>query len=911
VTVFAFIVAVWPSGSFAETPGELISQGKTQLFSGTVEGALSAHQIFSSANDQYGQRCDPKPFFGNCSSQQAREKAQIHGYLAVTRLLDLMARNDGQAPVTVPDFMAGYGVTMTGDDLDTLKFETPLVDDQYIDLPPSSPDSQAVQGFLAGPVLDAIDASIKDMDEVLYYVGVADTYSIDTSETLESSFPGVETDVVVDAGDYYMFRAGLKAARAFMLMASAWNLDVDLRDAAARINRSDFNFNALKENNEPEPPDDLEDRNLFDLDFQEIIDEILKNAIWDEDIDFLDSLWKLDILPFFDFKHLNPGIILARYPDLLTLNSNGPADLAKAKTAILEAVSDYKKASDGIRARNANEPPEGKETFFQMGPCEVEKEALFRDVIERFNTALSSGNPLEMTFEEDVWTVVRDDDKEIEMSLIYLQGEGTQPRRLTEGVFHGRHGCDFIGCAGWVNCVTTRESDGKEIITLNLVASDASEESRWVLTGTLNREENTITDGTYEMITDADPVQGGFTASLDSSEAEDPVQTNPNPFFGSPGPYHLRDFLPQFSRCGEPVHGTMGYGLNPDDPDATLGGIFPEMTQDRWELDPQPAGIIEIPDWPGAWTGIDPVFTDRTSDNDPDMTGSDIHHLYLATDDDHLYVRMTLADGSPGTEIDPGWESSMHYMVQFRQMHPYADGVPFTGAVHREDGWKAFVHTMDNNGQNIQEVYLSADVAVGDGYIEWHVPLSYLGTLTGKFLTTWTHWTPGPVQPSDYNQTCLQVGPLAEVSGTVTIPDFNQQGPVFVDVFHSDGELDTSPANLLGSVMIYPDEISDEGVVSFTLSHLPAGTRAFVVTRWDADYNGIPSQEEFVQIDGPMILGKADEIPGGMTPVLLILKMLAGMPIDGELDDHMLPHKQNLGVDDAVLMLQKEAGIRK
>jgi hypothetical protein len=60
-----------------------------------------------------------------------------------------------------------------------------------------------------------------------------------------------------------------------------------------------------------------------------------------------------------------------------------------------------------------------------------------------------------------------------------------------------------------------------------------------------------------------------------------------------------------------------------------------------------------------------------------------------------------------------------------------------------------------------------------------------------------------------------------------------------------------------------------------------------------------------------MILGKADEIPGGMTPVLLILKVLAGMPIDGELDDHMLPHKQNLGVDDAVRMLQKEAGIRK
>ena len=55
-----------------------------------------------------------------------------------------------------------------------------------------------------------------------------------------------------------------------------------------------------------------------------------------------------------------------------------------------------------------------------------------------------------------------------------------------------------------------------------------------------------------------------------------------NLFFGDGnGPYNLRDFLPQFNQCDDPINGTMGHGLG-DDP--TLGGILPEFFQSDWDF---------------------------------------------------------------------------------------------------------------------------------------------------------------------------------------------------------------------------------------------------------------------------------------------------------------------------------------
>lgn len=58
---------------------------------------------------------------------------------------------------------------------------------------------------------------------------------------------------------------------------------------------------------------------------------------------------------------------------------------------------------------------------------------------------------------------------------------------------------------------------------------------------------------------------------------------NLNFFFGyGNGPYDLRDFLPQFNQCDDPINGTMGHGLG-DDP--TLGSILPEFSQADWNFE--------------------------------------------------------------------------------------------------------------------------------------------------------------------------------------------------------------------------------------------------------------------------------------------------------------------------------------
>jgi len=58
---------------------------------------------------------------------------------------------------------------------------------------------------------------------------------------------------------------------------------------------------------------------------------------------------------------------------------------------------------------------------------------------------------------------------------------------------------------------------------------------------------------------------------------------NLNPFFGyGSGPYNLRDFLPRFNRCNDPIDGTMGHGLGDD---ATLGGILPNYSQADWGIE--------------------------------------------------------------------------------------------------------------------------------------------------------------------------------------------------------------------------------------------------------------------------------------------------------------------------------------
>ncbi len=76
-------------------------------------------------------------------------------------------------------------------------------------------------------------------------------------------------------------------------------------------------------------------------------------------------------------------------------------------------------------------------------------------------------------------------------------------------------------------------------------------------------------------------LNGNRTADL--TDNEEHLSLNLNLFFGyGSGPYNLRDLLPRFNRCNDPIAGTVGHGLV-DDP--TLGGILPNYSQADWGIE--------------------------------------------------------------------------------------------------------------------------------------------------------------------------------------------------------------------------------------------------------------------------------------------------------------------------------------
>lgn len=102
--------------------------------------------------------------------------------------------------------------------------------------------------------------------------------------------------------------------------------------------------------------------------------------------------------------------------------------------------------------------------------------------------------------------------------------------------------------------------------------------------GVISPDCNTITGGTFEY--------WGYGSGALSELSAQHVRTDVldgyldlNPLFGGsgryPSPVNPRDVLTEFDRKNEPISGTFGHGLG-DDP--TLGGIFPDMTQELWAI---------------------------------------------------------------------------------------------------------------------------------------------------------------------------------------------------------------------------------------------------------------------------------------------------------------------------------------
>ncbi len=521
----------------------------------------------------------------------------------------------------------------------------------------------------------------------------------------------------------------------------------------------------------------------------------------------------------------HPGEFFERYPDLLRLlptdaipGADGPAMLSNAKAALIDAIDDYLAASQAILNDPGTEP--GAEEMIELDQCDLQREEWVRDNLSRLKNALEQGTEFELMFDNEIWLVT----------------DSATGADFTVGLWENRSegdfwdGCDSIGCDGRVDCVVV--SGGQ--ISMRLVGPNGE----ITLEGTLNQSETQIT-GSYSGWVRGDEVSGTFTAQLLEEQSEsEAVPFNLGPLFGSTsGPYDLRDFAPAFDCFGEPIHGTVGQGL-PDGPDATLGGMIPGMTQEEWGLEgTDAAGEISISDAPQSmsiqdntvsdWSGIAPVFTD--SEGDGEQEGTDIRDLYLAKDADHLYVRMTL-DSSP-VESSPS-EGEVSYHVHFREfgdLHSGSNGIQVHYDQH-EEAWEVLVY--DPRGFSV--ISESYGVQVVDKELEFQVPLSELGSLTGRYLSTWVYLGYGG--PADYNKTCLQVGPLTSLTLNIDAPEHDGSGPIYVGVFRYDGTRETRRDNLIHRSVIYPDEFTPG--MTYRIDGLPAEAEVFAALRWDHDYTG-------------------------------------------------------------------------
>jgi hypothetical protein len=813
---------------YAQAAADTIATGKTQLFQKSVSGALNSHQTFLAASTGSGY-----------AAATDAEKIKIRVYLAFTRVLDVVLRNDGGTVDTLTELLAPYGIVRTGDAFDGMKFQLPLNDDRKIILPAGAPSSaEALRIFFSGPFLMAVNASIADMDAAIALCPA--TEGIDReiiSRTLIDAGDPTQPDVEMDAGDYYLFRALLRFLKVFSLMSAGYNADLDIRDVVALANL-------------------------------EMGPEMIKR-------------------------------LLDRYPDFLKIRD--ASRLNEARLTLLGAIDDYGIASE--KMRNDSTVQSGAEELFSLEPDNHEEALLRENlakikislqgnttadlVTERIGTEYSVyGGTSFTTTEPSFWEKGYHPEQH---GYTYLG------KASNTATFSGSYNCYIITTkpGNMAPVDTVQGSDGAYLGT----NTTGSTNQWWNVGGAPDGAYALIgsnSGGDYYgfiVIRPSTPI-ASLTVHLTNVAniaREEHLQLNLFPLFGdgTTAPKALRELMPELNAYGYPLPGTMGHGLG-DDP--TLGGILPDFsTQDQWlkEMDGvfMPTGLLTISQVTdgaitidgsvGDWTasGIVPVLTDVTGERGQGMAANgDLQKLFLALDSQYLYVRMDLAGA---------WNlSGQNFMYGLRFRQSPGDGPDKPGDVkifarNRNGAWEVKAQSVQAGGwygapgtpSNPANPTATASAAAAGAVVEWRVPR---GSAAGRFLAADTDaWFYDSINPNgweywyayDRNSTCLQIQPSANVTGTLTVPGYDGVGPVRIAVYEYGPDLNfnTDSKKRIGSLGIYPDG-SGNLPATYTVANLPVGSRVFVTVFWDRDNNGVISPGDYTNFYQPFTTAAAGTV---------------------------------------------------
>ncbi|MBE9551378.1 MAG: hypothetical protein IMF13_04950, partial [Proteobacteria bacterium] len=197
----------------------LVAEGRALLFNNgypTYSGALAANDKFEAA----------------VGADSTDEEANL--FYAVSRLI-AFALEEGDTPAidTLRELLESFGMTRTS--YDRLEDGPPYTDppqiSEHLDLPDTSPGGEEVRAFLAGPFITLLSDMLANLEVV------TDTFTT----SLTATETGGDT-VEIDYGDVLLFKSILSVFKSAILIVTAYNLDVDIRELIALGNADIFNI---------------------------------------------------------------------------------------------------------------------------------------------------------------------------------------------------------------------------------------------------------------------------------------------------------------------------------------------------------------------------------------------------------------------------------------------------------------------------------------------------------------------------------------------------------------------------------------------------------------------------------------------------------------------------------------------
>lgn len=748
-----FVLALGAAASAQTTAQDYLDTTRPLLFDGTLSGIRQAHEVLEQAVNDM----DCTDCAGN------RELLFFH---TISRIAMIAIRNDGAPVDSAMELAEAFGVLFTGDLIRDITVTAPdWPENRYgqPEIPADAETLNSLAAFLNTSAVPEIEGIIDELNQISD--SPEDRFRLfltpdETAVFLDPTDPPYAQDIEVDYGEVLLLKGALSVIKGIITAKSAYDTQVNAQD---RI---------------------LE--KLYEDCFS------IKNDL---------------LLPHPDFLKLLP-----------TTNdpNDGAAVMAQSRQDILTGLQYYADTVDYLWNEDVPEgaDPQGDE-LLSLDPADRYISDAIREKLDAIIASLQNDTPVTL---DGKISQRYDLENSEEMETMSLWLEVSPSGKYETGEIEVSTGSFY----NWY-----REVDF-EIIG-NQINGYADEYGYYgYFTGTLNDDRSMMTNASFEYWGYEEGSISDLSGSMNWENLEEQFTVDLNPVFGDspryPDPVSPRDLFPAFSDWNKPLPGTL--------PDATLGGILPEATQSDWTgwIDPQPD--TKIPDWPvintwqkvngfvDVWLQNQLIFTDPTGDLGDAWTpeGIDIKELYMGYDNDYLHGCIVLKNPLEDY-YGYGYDVSLSYCPNTANA-PDTLKINISGYNTGLSGQLLLFHFINDYGYGYWETAAYFEVRMEDHFITFRIPFEDIPTnISGRYLSVDSSWGYDSywLEPADENNTQIQVGTTASISGTVTFPG-HRGGPIFVQVYADRNDPEES--------MVAYTMLNEPG--NFTFDHIGLGFDGYI-----------------------------------------------------------------------------------